>query len=57
MLDSLKKVWGVGAPRGFKAGAWIIAFAAFAAWQYHDKKQLPAMGGPLVIPDENKAKK
>jgi hypothetical protein len=39
MMDALKKAWGVGAPRGFKAGAWVVAIAAFGAWQYWDNKR------------------
>ncbi len=39
MMDALKKAWGVGAPKGFKAGAWVVAIAAFGAWQYFDNKR------------------
>lgn len=55
MLEHLKKAWGVGAPRGFKAGAWITAIVAFGAWQYYDRNRLAAgVGGPLSLPNDQK---
>jgi hypothetical protein len=55
MMDHFKKAWGSGEPRGFKAAAWVIAIAAFAAWQYHDRnKQQIVIGKPLILPEERK---
>lgn len=44
MIESIKRAWGVGSPRGFKVAAWIVAFSVFGAWQYFDnKKSLPSI--------------
>lgn len=44
MIESIKRAWGVGSPRGFKVAAWVVAFSVFGAWQYFDnKKSLPSI--------------
>lgn len=39
MMEFIKKAWGSGSSRGFKASAWVIAIGTFAAWQYFDNER------------------
>jgi hypothetical protein len=39
MMDFLKRIWGVGAPKGFKAAAWVAAFGIFGLMQYRDQQK------------------
>jgi hypothetical protein len=32
-MSTFGKIWGSSQSRGFKIGAWIVAFTAFGAWQ------------------------
>ena len=38
-VEVLKKVWGVGAPRGSRLLSWGIAIGAFCVWQYNENKK------------------
>jgi hypothetical protein len=38
IVNTLKRVWGVGAPRGFKLGAWAVAFAGFGILYYIENR-------------------
>jgi hypothetical protein len=38
VVETLKRVWGVGSPKGFRLGAWAVAFAGFGAMWYFENR-------------------
>lgn len=40
IVEKLKGIWGVGSSKGFRIGAWVVAFGVFVAWQNAGAKQI-----------------
>ena len=38
-INYAKKVWGEGAPKGFKMASWGVAFGLFSLWYYIDNNK------------------
>ncbi len=51
IMDTLKGLWGVGAPRGFKLGAWAVAFAGFGLLHYYEN--LPTLTVHFKAPERS----